>query len=288
MKTMHVVTPDKNKDQHILVDARILKKVVDAGELSKADVVLEVGGGPGNLTELLAKEAKMVNVVERDGDYSAKLRGMFKGSPNVNVIEGDILDVKLPEFNKIVCNPPYQILQQLFYRLVREGRQDFQVCVMTLPHKFTKLATAQPTDPDFGVISALFCAFYDVQVLEEVPKEAFDPMPRVTSHIVKITPKLSGATALQFILKSAFLRPEKKLGNAIIGALWDDGYEALGKKFTKKEAKEIISALEEFSLTNILDKKVFQLSNLEIGKFCKSVVELQKNSASQDLFKQTK
>ena len=119
------MVPDKKKDQHIMTDQNINKIIIDTASVNNNDDVLEIGGGPGNLTELLAKKAHFVYTVEKDKEYYELLKGKFANSDNVEVIFGDILETNLPKFNKIISNPPYQVLEPFFLRLVKEGKQNF-------------------------------------------------------------------------------------------------------------------------------------------------------------------
>ena len=266
--------PDKNRDQHIMVDDRINAGVVSAAEVMPEDIVLEIGGGPGNLTELLAKSAGQVYTVEKDRKYYAFLKEKFAERANVKVISGDALSVGLPYFDKIVSNPPYQILQEFFYRLVRERRQNFKCCVMTVPYGFAKLATGRPESSEFGVLSALFYAFYNVEILSAVRKEAFRPMPRVLSSLVRIVPVREEKGLLQLALKYAFLHEKQKIRNVMMKLLWDHGEALLKRKVTKNEAREIIESFDA-GLAPELDKGIFQLSASEISMLFKQLQKVQ-------------
>jgi 16S rRNA (adenine1518-N6/adenine1519-N6)-dimethyltransferase len=265
--------PNKNKDQHIMLDSGINEQVVDAASIIDSDKILEVGGGPGNLTELLAKRAKFVYTVEKDKKYFSMLRKKFAGSRNVKVISGNILEVELPEFDKIISNPPYSILQSFFFRLVKENKQNFKCSVMVAPHKFTKLVTSDPENPNFGVLSALFYAFYDVEVIAEVPKKAFDPKPRVTSHIIRITQK-KNADFISSILQNLFSDYKKKARNALLDIFWNSSEGIIHRKLTRKEAKALILRVEEKTGVSLLDKNIFQLSNAEIKNLSKALLSI--------------
>lgn len=264
--------PDKNKDQHIMVDSGTKEEMASAAYLTNADEVLEIGGGPGNLTEIISKRAKFVYTVEKDKRYYSLLKKKFAGIKKVKVINGNILDVELPRFDKIISNPPYKILQPFFYKLVKEGGFDFKCCVMTVPHGFAKLITKAPKNEGFGLISALFYAFYNVEVVTSIPKSAFNPEPRVTSYIVRITPKKDDSNLLRTVLKNAFLHNNMKLRNVILSALWNEGIRILNKKVTKKEARQMIEELKKESLAPILNKSIFQLSTNETSMLSRDLI----------------
>ncbi len=263
--------PDKIKEQHIIVDESAISKIVNAASLTEHDGVLEIGGGPGNLTKAIAAHAGQVYAIEKDPGYVLELKKIFSGNHKVMVIEGNALDVKLPQFNKIVSNPPYKILQPFFLRLLHERRYNFECCVTVAPYGFSKLALAKPGSLDFGVMSAFFYAFYNVEVIAELKKNAFKPESRVTSLILRIYPK-PNQSPLSLMLKLMFLEDSRKIGNAMLDALWNNGESILQNKVTKVEARRIMDKFENGEQKNqILEKRVLQLSNEEMASLVEFV-----------------
>ncbi len=271
--------PNKKKEQHIMIIPEINKKVIEIAEITKNDNVLEIGGGPGNLTELIMKKAKFVYTVEKDEEYCSELKKRFLAQKNVEIICEDILNVKLPIFNKIVANPPYQILQQFFIRLLIKNRENFECCGMIIPNKFTKIITRLPEENNFGLLSALFYVFYNVEIISTVPKESFSPMPKVTSYLVKITMKKSEDSGIK-LLKKIFLQYNKKIGNIMLSFLWNNMYD--NKYLTKKEAKIRIEKLrQKDTIKKIFEKNILRLSDNETrelilliltdDEFCKNI-----------------
>ena len=247
-------------------------KIANAASLTEHDSVLEIGGGPGNLTKAIAAHAGQVYAIEKDPGYIMELKKIFGGNRKVMVIEGNALDVKLPQFNKIVSNPPYKILQPFFLRLLHERKYNFECCITVAPHGFSKLALAKPGSLDFGVMSAFFYAFYNVEVIAELKKNAFKPEPRVTSSILKISPK-SNQSPLSLMLKLMFLEDSRKIGNAMLGALWNNGESILQNKVTKAEARRIMDKFENGEQKKqILEKRVFQLGNEEMASLAESIL----------------
>ncbi len=270
---MHHI-PDKLKDQHIIVDQSVISRIVSAAALTRQDRVLEIGGGPGNLTKAIAVHAGTVYTIEKDPAYISGLKRDFSGSSSVRIIEGDALSVKLPKFNKIVSNPPYKILQPLFFSLLHERKHNFSECVTTAPYGFSKLASAKPGLIDFGVMSAFFYGFYDVEVIAELKNDVFKPEPRVTSCILKIKPKAADSP-LSSILRLMFLEDGRKIGNTLLDALWNNGRFIFQKEITKNEARGMLSKLEhDGTKKQILEKHILQLSNGEIADLVKSILNM--------------
>lgn len=101
------IFPNRLLGQNFMVGAPIFPLLSDYASLDKTDVVLDAGAGFGFLTCFLANKCKAVIAVEKDPRIVEALREQLRGTTNVTVIEGDVLKVALPEFNKVVSIPPY-------------------------------------------------------------------------------------------------------------------------------------------------------------------------------------
>jgi 16S rRNA (adenine1518-N6/adenine1519-N6)-dimethyltransferase len=106
-------SPKKRLGQNFTVNYDIMQSLVEHASLTKNDVVLEVGAGFGFLTHLLSDRCKKVIAVEVDPQLANFLRKNLSTLSNVDLIEGDILKVSLPAFNKVVSAPPYSISSPL-------------------------------------------------------------------------------------------------------------------------------------------------------------------------------
>lgn len=257
-----------------MVDKAVIERLVKAASLTSNDRVLDIGGGPGGLTDALASLSGYVFSVEKDSAYASELRERFASSKKIKVVEGDILEVELPKFDKIVSNPPYGILQPFFLRLLREKRHEFSSCTIIVPQGFSRLAMAKPGAHGFGVMSAFFYAFYDVEVISEVKRGAFSPEPRVRSLILRISPK-EDATPLSEMLRLMFLEERRKISNSIANVLWNHGETILGRKMTKKESRTMVLDIETHSrMGNMPEKQILQLSNAEMAMLASSMLAL--------------
>ena len=107
------IFPKKRLSQHFTVDSTIFQLMAEYAALVRDDVVLDIGAGFGFLTRFLAQRCRMVVAVELDSKVAAALRVLLKDLPNVVVVEGDVLNVPLPPFNKVVAVPPYGISSHL-------------------------------------------------------------------------------------------------------------------------------------------------------------------------------
>ncbi|MDD4162730.1 MAG: 16S ribosomal RNA methyltransferase A, partial [Methanothrix sp.] len=130
--------------QHFLMDRGAIMRIASYADLQPQDRVLEIGPGPGNLTDALAARAGHVYAVEIDGDLAAQLSGRFS---NVQVINGDALKVELPPYNKIVSNLPYQISSAITYRLLS---RPFEKAVLMYQWEFARRMRAAPGSEEYG------------------------------------------------------------------------------------------------------------------------------------------
>lgn len=173
----------KKKGQHFIVDRDIIERIAGYAELAENDHVLEIGPGTGNLTETLAARAGQVFAVEVDPGLASDLQGRFQ---NVSIIRGDALKVKLPDYNKIVSNLPYQISTRITFRLLA---RPFQLAVLMYQREFAKRMLAKPGIEEYGRLGMIVGYFCEAEILEIVPRSAFRPMPEVASAIVRLHPR---------------------------------------------------------------------------------------------------
>lgn len=254
-----------------MVEKKFIDKILEYADLNKKDSVLELGGGDGALTQVIYGKVKIVYVIEKDLEFYGQLAKKFS-KDDIKIIQGDALHVELPEFNKLISNPPYQILEQFFIRLVKENKSNFELGVFTVPSNFKRLITAQPYDKNFGLISAIFYSFFDVEALDKVPKNAFDPEPRVSSYIIRITPSKHN-TLLKKMFFEGFKREDKKVKNLVIDTLWN--YKNAKYTTTRKHAKELSELVFKNFHSDFREKTLFVLSNEEFRDLCSSIQKLE-------------
>jgi len=167
--------------QHFLIDEKILDRMIRYGEVTRKDVVLDVGAGRGELTARLAERAGKVIAVELDQELAEEARRRLKDYDNVELLVGDILKLKPTGFNKVVSNPPYNISTRLLEWLIGE---DAERIVLTLQKEFASKLVAKPGSTKYLYISFLSNLLYESSVVEFIPRNLFRPMPKVDSAIV--------------------------------------------------------------------------------------------------------
>jgi 16S rRNA (adenine1518-N6/adenine1519-N6)-dimethyltransferase len=204
--------------QHFLKDCDATIRIASYADIGREDRVLEIGPGPGNLTQALASRAGAVYAVEIDPDLAAGLSGRFS---NVQVINGDALKVELPHCNKIVSNLPYQISSKITYRLLS---RPFETAVLMYQWEFAKRLTARAGGDEYGRLAMTVGFFCRIEIMEKVSKMAFRPVPQVDSAVVRLTPRpdrpMVDPTNLIRLAEGLFNNRRKKVkkGLAALGA----------------------------------------------------------------------
>jgi 16S rRNA (adenine1518-N6/adenine1519-N6)-dimethyltransferase len=213
------VVGDPDRDQHFLVDDRVLDRLPgylpDDADRSH---LLEVGGGTGALTDrLLAATEGRVTVVERDPHLAAFLRSEFdEAGDRLTVVEGDAVDVDLPGYTACVSNLPYGVSSPVTFRLLPRGRP----AVLTYQREFADRLVAEPGTSEYGRLSVAAGHYADRAVVEHVPKEAFDPQPAVESAVVRLTPRapdyaVADDDRFLALVKAVFTQRRKTVRNAV-------------------------------------------------------------------------
>ncbi|USZ67965.1 16S ribosomal RNA methyltransferase A [Halorussus salilacus] len=215
------VRGNPDRDQHFLVDDRVLDRLPEYARETDADLshVLEIGPGTGALTDRLLAVADEVTAVERDPKLAAFLREEFAdeiSAGRLTVVEGDALEVALPDFSASVSNLPYGISSEIAFRLLPRGKP----LVLMFQTEFGERMAAEVATDDYGRLSVSAQHYADVEVVEPVPREAFSPPPEVRSAVVRTTPREPDyevddeAFFLRFV-KAVFTQRRKTLRNAI-------------------------------------------------------------------------
>ena len=214
------VRGDPERDQHFLIDDRVLDRIPTyLPDDADTAHLLEIGGGTGALTDRLLRVADEVTVVERDRSLAAFLREEFAtaiGEGRLRVVEGDALEVDLPDFSASVSNLPYGISSEIVFRLLPENRP----LVLMFQREFGERMAADPGTDAYGRLSVTAQHYADVEVVEIVPPTAFDPAPAVESAIVRLRPREPNYTVddesffFDFV-KALFTQRRKTIRNGI-------------------------------------------------------------------------
>lgn len=218
------VRAKKHLGQHFLKDMNIANKIVDGltghGGYNK---VLEIGPGMGVLTQfLLQKPTFSTYVIEIDTESVVYLKKHYE-ELTPRIIEGDFLKYNtsevFPEPFAIIGNFPYNISSQIFFKVLEMPDRVPEVVCM-LQKEVAQRIASPPGNKDYGILSVLLQAFYDITYLVTVPPGAFDPPPKVQSGVIRLsrndTKSLACDQKLFFrVVKTAFNQRRKTLRNAL-------------------------------------------------------------------------
>jgi 16S rRNA (adenine1518-N6/adenine1519-N6)-dimethyltransferase len=216
------VRPDRDLGQNFLVDSNILEVIGRAAELGGDDVVLEVGGGLGVLSEYLAERVRHVHVVEVDERLREPLADALAGRANASVHWGDAMTLPLgslsPAPAKLVANLPYGIAAGLLLRTIAELPGMCRWIAMVQREVGERLAAA-PGGRLYGIPSVLAQLECDVRVLRTIPRSVFVPVPNVDSVLLEMRRREQrpGAVTpeLRALVAGAFAHRRKTLSGSL-------------------------------------------------------------------------
>ncbi len=183
----HGLTPDKGFGQNFLIDAAVLRSIVEAADVRAGDTVLEVGPGLGVLTVELARRAERVVSVELDARLLPALAETLVATTNVEVVQGDATDFDLdllPPRSLLVANLPYNAATAVVSRALTSCR--FARLVFLVQREVAQRMCARPSTPEYGALTLLVAHFGRARIVRSVPPGVFLPPPKVTSAVVRI------------------------------------------------------------------------------------------------------
>ena len=192
---MKQVRPKKNLGQHFLVDLTIARRIADTVDACPDLPVLEVGPGMGVMTQYLVEKPRPLKVVEIDRESVAYLKGtLFKecgDSPKSSIIEGDFLRMDLHEVFEgqqfvLTGNYPYDISSQIFFKML-DNKDLIPCCTGMIQHEVAVRMASQPGNKQYGILSVLIQAWYNVEYLFMVEPSVFNPPPKVQSAVIRMT-----------------------------------------------------------------------------------------------------
>jgi len=250
------VRPRRRLGQSFVVDPSLVERLVELGNLNSRDVVLEIGAGLGTLTKALAIRCMKVYAVEIDKRLCSALPGILGDHRNIEAICGDALKVELPDFNKIISNPPFSISSKLVFKVL--GRE-FETAIMTFQDEFASRLSAAPGSKDYGRLSVATQIRAKVMAHEEYPPSSFYPEPEAKARILEIMPRRPkleprSQEELDSLLRFLFSQRRRKVA-----------------KILENYARRTGRRIDRGRLVNIGERRVFQLSPQEFLDITKAL-----------------
>jgi 16S rRNA (adenine1518-N6/adenine1519-N6)-dimethyltransferase len=213
--------PRKRFGQNFLQDTSIIQAIIDAIQPQPSDHMIEIGPGLGALTRPLLQKLNTLTAIEIDTDLHAQLSSLSTPSHHLNLIQADALNIEFKAFGphlRVVGNLPYNISTPLMLHLLNN-----HACIedmhFMLQKEVVDRLTAPPGTKAYGRLSIIIQYFCETECLFLVPPEAFYPIPKVESAVVRLTPYQTPiypsicVHALQKIVAKAFAMRRKTLAN---------------------------------------------------------------------------
>lgn len=267
----------KTLGQNFLTDINIIRKIVDTGEVSPSDFVLEIGPGIGAMTVELAKSAGKVVAVEIDRHLIPALSETLGGFSNVTVINCDIMKADLKSLVKdwtgplkVISNLPYYITTPIIMMLL-ESEIEWDTLVFMVQKEVAQRMAAPPGNKDYGSLSVAVKYYSEPKLAFTVSRNCFIPKPDVDSAVIKLKKRVLPYTQdvdKEFffkVVRASFNQRRKTLLNSLGLQPWvEGGKEGLKNVLVKLGIKENVRA-EELSLEEFikLTKELAHTSNPE-------------------------
>ena len=223
---MAEVRAKKALGQHFLTDLNIARKICDSlTERTEADpeAVLEVGCGMGVLTQYLLQRGDITTYGAEIDSESVEYLNAHYPEFTPRLIEGDFLKMDLcerfPEGVRVIGNFPYNISSQIFFKII-ENRDLVPQCVGMIQKEVAVRIAEPPGSREYGILSVLLQAWYDIEYLFTVSEKVFNPPPKVKSAVIRLrrnsTTKLGCDEALFVkVVKASFGQRRKMLRNSL-------------------------------------------------------------------------
>tara|TARA_B100001564_G_scaffold260907_1_gene222664 strand:- start:428 stop:1195 length:768 start_codon:yes stop_codon:yes gene_type:complete len=207
--------------QNYLIDPAILFEMGEVISPNDSDNFIEIGPGIGALTNQINTENINITAIDIDADNIETLKNKFKGPANFNFINEDILKFKLEDLKvekRIVGNLPYNISTQIILKLLNDYQKIIDMHFLVQKEVAQKI-TGQVASKNWGKLAIKISAFFNSEILFDVPPEAFDIKPKVNSSFIRLLPKkdlnydLSIKDNLYKIIDLAFSSKRKNIKN---------------------------------------------------------------------------
>ena len=240
----------KRFGQNFLIDTHVLDKIIKSAEITKDDLVLEIGPGIGTMTQYLCENAREVIAVEIDKTLIPILHETLADYDNVTIINEDILKVdigKLVEEKnggkpiKVVANLPYYITTPIIMGLF-EAHVPLDNITVMVQKEVAQRMQAGPGTKDYGALSLAVQFYAEPYIVANVPPNCFIPRPGVGSAVIRLTrwdnpPIAVKDEAFMFsLIRASFNQRRKTLQNSLVNG---------GVKITKEQ---VVDALEQMEL----------------------------------------
>lgn len=227
------IRANKRYGQNFLIDDDILNGIVNVANISKEDLVIEIGPGLGNLTKYLLESAGYVIAVEIDKKMIEILNDRFSKYENFLLLNEDILKVNIDEIIKkiekesgikyknikVVANLPYYVTTPIIFKLLQDENKINEITIMVQKEVADRMV-ANVKSKDYGILTLMVKYLADADIKLEVKNTCFIPAPNVTSSVIKLIKEkkytVSNEKMLFDLIHSSFAQRRKKMINSLV------------------------------------------------------------------------
>ncbi len=210
--------PSKKFGQNFIINEKAIERILRESNLKQEDTVLEIGAGTGFLTRELQKHSKVI-AVEIEKGFCELLQKELP-QKNLLILNADFLHTKLPEFNKVVAFPPYNLSKKIILKLLREK---FSLGILVFQAEFVEKLIAQPGFSEFNALSVLTQYHFNLKPLKRLKPNSFFPKPKSDSIIlrmkrIKREKRAKDEEKFEKFIEQLFRYKNKNLSNALHNA----------------------------------------------------------------------
>lgn len=273
------IKANKSLGQNFLISQEVVNAIVESSQITKEDLIIEIGPGLGTLTKYLLEKAGKVICIELDKKMIKILEDRFSLYQNFTLINQDVLKVDLQTIIekekqnkeiknvKIVANLPYYITTPIIMKLLEE-QLDLESITVMIQKEVADRLIAIPGEKETGAITYSVYYYAQAQGILEVPNSSFIPEPEVTSKVIQLTirkeppVKVNAREVLFRIIKCAFMQRRKTLLNALVNTNIFNNKEQ-GTQILEKLGIEVNSRAENLTLEDYarITDLVFPIKN---------------------------
>lgn len=222
------ISPKKGLSQNFLIDGNIIRKIVKTAEVSSEDIVLEIGPGPGSLSEALLESGCHLIAVEKDAILAKELERLKKDESQFDIVCADIMKfsfeselkpfLKKDRKAKVIANLPYHLTTPILSLLI-EKSELFSSFYVMVQEEVARRFTAKPSSKDYSSFTVFLNFFSNATYAFPVSKHCFYPEPSVDSAVVaihlKTPPKISDQKGFFEMTRTAFSHRRKMLRGSL-------------------------------------------------------------------------
>ena len=262
------IRANKSLGQNFLINSEVVENIINSSEITKEDMVIEIGPGLGTLTKYLLERAGKVLCIELDSKMVKILNDRFSIYDNFEIINADVLKINLNKIInenkkqekikkvKVVANLPYYITTPIIMKLLEE-RLDIEGITVMIQKEVADRLIEIPGGKNTGAITYTVYYYCESEKIMEVPNSSFIPEPEVTSEVIKMNLRDKPAVEIKnpkvmfMIIKSAFMQRRKTLLNALTNTKVfinkDEGLKILKKLNLSENVRAEELSIQDFA-----------------------------------------